>query len=925
MLLVHSVHASAVSISCCQQTGDILHRFDQHNCNRLESTKTAMRAAALILTLAVGEAYARPPGKTVSRLVLKNSRGGEESLAAGVTRAAALVDEGALDAAETVLLELRARDARRADLPPELQRGFAQLFRARADEDPSDAGPCDALAALAADAEDWEAVHDACLRGIERAGATERRRALILRARRSTWRGLEEPDGDATDARDAAELVAAGVVAPFSALSLDVSGAQASDRGRRSLEAALGAAQTSSSDARAPRRAGGRVRDREAPEKPSVAFLTPDANGAHPLSQLLPSALCALDEGEFRNIVLVTLCADDGSPERRRVEAGCDVVVEGHASSTEEVANAIADLQVDVLVDMCGHAGSSDVVEILARRPAKVQVAGGLGTPAPMGGTAIYDYALADALVAPARLRDAAGWASDEHRAVLLPHTYQVGDAEAYKRHELRYAASREPTSRKDHGLREDAIVLACMNRPHKVDGRSFEAWVGIVKELAHGSLAVNAQLWLYAPGQDEGASLRTRALQRAATLLPGGLDEARDRLVFAGREDRPAHLERLRHADLALDTRAYNSHTLAADYAWAGVPLCTALCDAEPRWASRVGASVTLSAARHEGAKGLVAADWDGAFAANVLRLARDDAERKRLSVALRRGRVDAPLFSARRWAQGFERAVVKMDLTTDIELPVPVDSCHAIVLGSAPRRVESYEGLVARCPEIKRHKAVEGKDPHALSRALKDLGVRLATDVWQATVGQVACLCSHAQLWRRFAHCPKPFFVVLEDDAVLPSVDAFREAVDQVCRGPEFDVCYLYVYPDHWPQPPKSLDPSKVRVATTEGFRTWCLLAYAVSREGARKLQHLIETEEVYAPIDCMVADWGQRGLLNVRCVDTQGIAENAGQLDMRVPQAGALPSNIWGTTNFGGEPVKSHAMPISSGRAGGDGFVD
>ena len=96
---------------------------------------------------------------------------------------------------------------------------------------------------------------------------------------------------------------------------------------------------------------------------------------------------------------------------------------------------------------------------------------------------------------------------------------------------------------------------------------------------------AVDAQLWLYAPGSEAGASLRTRALARAAKILPGGEEEARDRLVFAGREDRPAHLERLRHADLALDTRAYNSHTLAADYAWAGVPLCTALCDAEPRW----------------------------------------------------------------------------------------------------------------------------------------------------------------------------------------------------------------------------------------------------------------------------------------------------------------------------------------------------
>ena len=253
-------------------------------------------------------------------------------------------------------------------------------------------------------------------------------------------------------------------------------------------------------------------------------------------------------------------------------------------------------------------------------------------------------------------------------------------------------------------------------------------------------------------------------------------------------------------------------------------------------------------------------------------------------------------------------------MDLTGDIELPVPVDSCHAIVLGSAPRRVESYERLVASCPEIKRHKAVEGKDAHALSHALKDLGVRLATDVWQATVGQVACLCSHAQLWRRFAHCPKPFFVVLEDDAVLPNgPDAFREAVDQVCRGPAFDVCYLYVYPDHWPQPPKKLDPAKVRVATTEGFRTWCLLAYAVSREGARKLQHLIETEEVYAPIDCMVADWGQRGLLNVRCVDATGFVDNAGQLDMRVPKSDALPSNIWGTPDFGlASPVKSKSMP-------------
>ena len=102
------------------------------------------------------------------------------------------VDAKQLDEAEALLLELRARDARRADLPPELRRGFAHLFEARADEDKDDAGPCDALAALAADAEDWEAVYDACRQAMARGGATDRRRALALRARRSTWRGLEE-------------------------------------------------------------------------------------------------------------------------------------------------------------------------------------------------------------------------------------------------------------------------------------------------------------------------------------------------------------------------------------------------------------------------------------------------------------------------------------------------------------------------------------------------------------------------------------------------------------------------------------------------------------------------------------------------------------------------------------------------------------
>ena len=65
-----------------------------------------MRAAAIVLWLACTEAWARQRQGN-RKLVLRRS-GGEESLAAGVARAAALVDAKQLDEAEALLLELRA-------------------------------------------------------------------------------------------------------------------------------------------------------------------------------------------------------------------------------------------------------------------------------------------------------------------------------------------------------------------------------------------------------------------------------------------------------------------------------------------------------------------------------------------------------------------------------------------------------------------------------------------------------------------------------------------------------------------------------------------------------------------------------------------------------------------------------------------------
>ena len=176
----------------------------------------------------------------------------------------------------------------------------------------------------------------------------------------------------------------------------------------------------------------------------------------------------------------------------------------------------------------------------MALRPAALQVAGAMGFPGPMGGGAaatppapagaadrriynyqrIYDYGLCDATVVPdqalvpggaeaeagqassvpeeAKARRGAaaasssprggggsavgaaawGWGEHgEHHALRLPGTYFVCD---HARPDPGLSAAgvwrRPPPVRRDLGLPENATVLVCMNRGHKVGRAGWAA-----------------------------------------------------------------------------------------------------------------------------------------------------------------------------------------------------------------------------------------------------------------------------------------------------------------------------------------------------------------------------------------------------------------------------------------------------------------
>mmetsp|Transcript_5237 Transcript_5237/g.12241 ORF Transcript_5237/g.12241 Transcript_5237/m.12241 type:complete len:674 (-) Transcript_5237:233-2254(-) len=624
---------------------------------------------------------------------------------------------------------------------------------------------------------------------------------------------------------------------------------------------------------------------------------------------------------------------------------------------------------------------------------------------------------------------------------------------------------------------------------PRQVDERTFVRWVSALRRTR----AQNTVLWILAPSLPG----RDRLVRRAAQVLlqgdlqgdlrEGGLqggdrtaqakagaggaaekadfpqvewtvayEEASRRLVFADLAPRDEHLWRLRAADLALDTPLYNSHTLGADYLWAGVPMVTALWggpnpssaldpaasgpprpddDVSPcsgaaagelpataKFASRVGASLVGACGL---ASSLVATGWGREFEDLIVRLAEHDDERRRLERRLERGREPgslSPLWDTARWVAALEAGIdqawrmrprafdtlhqkhARADGKAEqgganeedrrvpavhITVPTPPSPATSeagaaaaaaaevsvIVLDRKPERRAHAEarilGPLRKCVsrgEIKAARAVSAcdalSDPRAAQARGLELGLELA-EFWEAmaTAGQVGCTVSHATEWQNAAKREGPT-IILEDDAlvdspvfgaVVPRLLAELEDSDAATQGPEWDLCYLYVYPDHWPADgPEPLEARAVAEGLSErlleggggggggeaaggglnegeggggggeranaavgspltrgGFHTYCLLAYAVSPRGARKLCRLVAEEEVYAPVDNMVSDWRKRGLLQVRCPTASGLVENAGQLDLRAfddPEVGRaahgearMPSNIWGSPGW------------------------
>jgi predicted O-linked N-acetylglucosamine transferase (SPINDLY family) len=350
-----------------------------------------------------------------------------------------------------------------------------------------------------------------------------------------------------------------------------------------------------------------------------VGYLSADFH-QHATSQLTVQMFEAHDRSRFE-VTLFSASADDGTPLRQRMQSAAEHFVDLHGLAMPQMAAAIRERDIDILVDVKGATYGS-VMQVMAHRPAPLQV-NWLGFPGTSGADYI-DYLIGDTVVTP--LEHAAHFGE---RIAQMPLCYQPNDSQ-------RALPQLQP--RATWGLPEQGFVLCGFHQSYKISRDVFDSWCRLLHALP------DAVLWLLCWNANVQA-----ALTRAAAVH--GIDP--QRLVFAPRLPADQHLSRLAAADIYLDAWPCNAHTTASEALWAGLPPVTLIGDT---FAQRVAASLLHASGLPE----LVCSDV-AHYERTVLDLAAAPQRRAALRARLI-GQRGGPLFDGVRFARDIEALYERM-----------------------------------------------------------------------------------------------------------------------------------------------------------------------------------------------------------------------------------------------------------------------
>jgi len=339
----------------------------------------------------------------------------------------------------------------------------------------------------------------------------------------------------------------------------------------------------------------------------------------HPVSYLT-AEMYELHNREQFEVVAFSYGKSNKTEIRKRLENAFDIFIDVRNKSDQEVATLAREMEIDIAIDLSGFTRGSRT-DIFAMRAAPIQV-NYLGYAGTMAAEYI-DYIIGDSTVIP---NEAQPFYSE--KVVYLPGTFMVSDSTL--------KPSKEIFSRKDFNLPNEGFVFSCFNASYKITPATFLGWMRVLKTV-DGSV-----LWLSHMNETAIKNLKEEAKKAGVSS---------ERIIFASRMPSLAdHLNRIRLADLFLDTFPYNAHTTSNDALRVGLPVLTLMGES---FASRVAASLLNSVGMPE----LITNSQED-YEALAIELALNPEKLRKLRNKLLENLPDSYLTDTKRFAENLESA---------------------------------------------------------------------------------------------------------------------------------------------------------------------------------------------------------------------------------------------------------------------------
>ena len=204
---------------------------------------------------------------------------------------------------------------------------------------------------------------------------------------------------------------------------------------------------------------------------------------------------------------------------------------------------------------------------------------------------------------------------------------------------------------------------------------------------------------------------------------------------------------------------------------------------------------------------------------------------------------------------------------------------SCIVINLDTAKDRynafLRAFQHSDLKKLGLSRYSAVKGADLDIASMvtplALQEIRAGSANGYrrnhYELTVPAVGCYMSHVGVWTRLLNSGRPYFLVMEDDALIPSelVAQMESTIELLPRG--WDILLLgYV-----------LTKFNIGLYYHHVHRFYCLHAYVITRRGVEKIMAAGRVFPIAMQIDTMLSDITDEGLLNVYATPRPLVRQN------------------------------------------------